>query len=219
VEIKGTNLAPSGDIRIWLGSDFFANQMPAQLDGVSVKVNGKSAYVYYISPTQVNILTPPDAMLGPVQVQLTSGGMTSAAAAVPAQATSPSFFIFGAGPYVAAEHADGSFLGPASMSIPGYTFSPAKPGETVSLYGNGFGPTSTPVTSGSVTQSGTLSPLPIVKIGGVTATVTFAGLNVTPGEFQFNVAVPASLATGDQPITATYNGMTTQPGTLIPVVR
>jgi hypothetical protein len=48
------------------------------------------------------------------------------------------------------------------------------------------------------------------------ATVFFAGL-VGPGEFQFNVVVPASLANGDQPITATYGGLTTRPGTLITV--
>jgi uncharacterized protein (TIGR03437 family) len=49
---------------VWQGSDFTNGQMPTQLDGVSVTVNGKPAYVYYISPTQVNILTPPDPMPG-----------------------------------------------------------------------------------------------------------------------------------------------------------
>jgi hypothetical protein len=49
-----------------------------------------------------------------------------------------------------------------------------------------------------------------------TATVAFAGL-VAPGEFQFNVVVPSSLANGDQPVTATYNGLTTQAGTLLTV--
>jgi uncharacterized protein (TIGR03437 family) len=58
--------------------------------------------------------------------------------------------------------------------------------------------------------------LPVVKIGGVNATVVFAGL-VAAGEFQFNVVVPATLADGDQPITATYNGATTQPGTLLTI--
>ena len=29
-------------------------------------VNGKSAFIYYISPTQINILTPPDALAGSV---------------------------------------------------------------------------------------------------------------------------------------------------------
>jgi uncharacterized protein (TIGR03437 family) len=57
----------------------------------------------------------------------------------------------------------------------------------------------------------------VVKIGGVTATVTFAGLNITPGEFQLNVIVPPALADGDQPVTATYNGVTTHAGTLITV--
>ncbi|MGO9256044.1 MAG: cellulase family glycosylhydrolase [Bryobacteraceae bacterium] len=214
VEIKGTNLAPAGDTRIWLGSDFFGNQMPEQLDGVSATVNGKGAYVYYISPTQVNILTPPEAMLGPVTVQLTVAGVAGAPATVKAQAVAPSFFVFNGGPYVVAEHTNGSLLGPTTL-YPGSS-TPAKPGETVVLFANGFGPTSTPVVDGSVTQGGTLSPLPVVTIGGATANVVFAGL-VAVGEFQFNVVVPASLANGDQPITATYNGLTTQPGTLITV--
>jgi uncharacterized protein (TIGR03437 family) len=213
VEIKGTNLAPAGDSRIWQGSDFVGNQMPTQLDGISVKVNGKSAFVYYISPAQVNILTPPDAMQGAVQVQLTSAGTASAPVTVQAQAASPSFFIFGAGPYVAAEHAGGSYLGPASL-YPGQT-TPAKPGETIVLYANGFGVTSQPVVSGSATQGGTLSPLPVVKIGGLNATMLFAGL-VAAGEFQFNVVVPA-VADGDQAITATVNGVNTQSGAMLAV--
>jgi uncharacterized protein (TIGR03437 family) len=93
---------------------------------------------------------------------------------------------------------------------------PAKPGETVVLYANGFGPTTTPVVSGSTTQGGTLTPLPIVKIGGANAFVSFAGL-VATGQFQFNVMVPPNTPDGDQAITATYNGATTQPGTLITI--
>jgi uncharacterized protein (TIGR03437 family) len=214
VEIKGSNLAPLGDTRVWAGSDFVNNQMPTQLDEVSVTVNGKSAYVYYISPTQVNILTPPDAMSGPVQVVLTNNGVVSAAYTAPAQTISPSFFVFPGG-YVAAEHANGSLLGPVTLYPNSST--PAKPGETVVLYANGFGPTSTPLVNGSPMQSGRLSPLPVVKIGGITATVTFAGLNITPGEFQLNVIVPPALADGDQPVTATYNGVTTHAGSLIAI--
>ena len=70
--------------------------------------------------------------------------------------------------------------------------------------------------SGSETQSGTLAQLPDITIGGVPATVAFASL-VAPGEFQFNVVVPPSLGNGDQPVTAMYNGLTTQAGTLITV--
>ncbi len=216
VEIKGSNLAPPGDSRIWQDSDFVKGVLPVQLDGVSATVNGKPAYVYYISPAQVNILTPPDSLNGPVQVQVTNAGVTSTTFTAQAQSLAPSFFAFNGGPYVAATHAGGSYLGPPSL-YPGVT-TPAKPGETVVLYGNGFGPTSVPVVSGAETQSGTLSPLPVIQIGGVSAQVTFAGL-VADGEFQFNVVVPASLADGDQPVTATYNGSATQAGTLLTVQR
>jgi uncharacterized protein (TIGR03437 family) len=212
VEIKGSNLAQPGDTRIWQGSDFVANTMPTKLDTVSATVNGKPAFVYYISPLQVNILTPPDALSGPAQVEVTNNGVTSAAFTAPTQSLSPSFFVFNGGPYIAATHLNGSLIGPATL-YPGAS-TPAKPGETIVLYANGFGSTNVPVQSGSVSQSGTLSPLPAVKIGGVAATVQFAGL-VVPGEFQFNVTIPAALGNGDQTITATYGGVSTQSGALI----
>ncbi len=207
VEIKGVNLAPAGDARAWQASDFAGTQMPTQLDHVSATFNGKSAYVYYISPEQINVLTPPDPISGPVQVVVSNNGVASAAFTAQAQQLSPSFFVFNGGPYVAAVHLNSTLVGSAN---------PAKPGETVVLFANGFGATSTPVVPGSEFQSGTLSPVPVVKIGGTPANVIFAGLSF-PGEFQFNVVVPPGTPDGDQPIAATYGGLTTQPGTLITV--
>lgn len=215
IEIKGSNLGPAGDTRIWQGSDFPAGTMPTQLDGVSVTVNGKAAFVYYISPTQINVLTPPDTMPASVQVVVTNNGVGSLPFAAQGQALSPSFFIFD-GTHVAATHADGSLLGPASL-YPGLT-TPAMPGETVALYANGFGSTSDPLISGSVKQTGTLSPLPVVTIGGIAAKVEFAGL-ILPGEFQFNVVVPSSAAGGDQPLLALYNGQSTPAATVIAVAE
>jgi len=61
-----------------------------------------------------------------------------------------------------------------------------------------------------------LSPLPVISIGGKMAVVSCAGLGAA-GEFQFNVILPESLANGDQTITATYGGVTTQSGTLITI--
>jgi len=206
VEIKGSNLTPPGDIRIWQGSDFVASTMPTKLDNVGVTVNGKPAYVYYISPTQINVLTPPDAMNGPVQVVVTNNSVSSAPFMAQAQSTSPSFFAVGS--YPLGQHIDYTLLAPYG--------SPAKPGETILLYGNGFGPTSVPVVSGSITQGGSLTPLPVIKIGGVNAPVAVAGL-VLPGEYVFAVVVPQGTPDGDQPITATYGGLSTQPGTLITV--
>ncbi len=212
VDIKGSGLALGS--RIWKNSDFVNNQLPTSLDVVSVTVNGKPAYIYYISPTQINILTPPDALSGPVAIVVTNNGTATASFTANAQALSPSFFVFSGGPYIAATHVNGTYIGPATL-YPGLT-TPAQPGEVVVIYANGFGPTSTPVVSGSETQSGSLSPQPVIKIGGTNANVQFAGL-VAPGQYQFNVAVPPNLPDGDQPLTATYNNQSTQPGTLLTI--
>lgn len=221
VEIKGVSLAPPGFSSpdcapgyCWQNSDFVGNKMPAQLDKVSATVNGKSAFLYYISPGQINILTPPDAISGPVQVVVSNGSLPSTSFTVQAAPIAPSFFVFNGGPYLAATHVGGELIGPATL-FPKLT-TPAKPNETIVLYANGFGPTSTPVITGSILQSGTLSPLPVVKIGGQAAQVTFAGL-VAPGEFQFNVVVPSTTPDGDQAIVATYGGASTQAKTLITI--
>jgi uncharacterized protein (TIGR03437 family) len=211
VEINGTSLAQPGDSRTWQSADLASNQLPTQLDGVSVTVNGKSAFVYYISPTQVNILTPPDPMQGTVQVQLSVNAATSKAFSVQAQTASPSFFVFSGG-YVCATHADGSLIGPTTLYPARST--PAVPGETILLFGNGFGPTSSPVTTTSLSQFGSLPTLPVVKIGGAVATVQFAGL-ISAGLYQFNVVVPPGAAKGDSTIISTYNGASTQAGILI----
>jgi uncharacterized protein (TIGR03437 family) len=149
-----------------------------------------------------------------VQVVLTNNGVVSASFTAQAQPLSPSFFVFNGGPYLAATHRDGSFLGPVGLlSVP---TTPAKPGELIVLYANGFGPTSVPVVGGSIAQSGTLTPLPVVQINGKNADVQFAGLAAV-GEFQFNVVVPPGTPDGDQPIVAIYGGLSTQPGTLITI--
>ncbi len=214
VSIYGSALAAVGDSRPWQGSDFVNNRMPAQLDGVSVTMNGENAFMYYISPNQVNVLTPPDLAPGTVEVTVTAGGMPSAAFAAQAQQCSPSFFIFGAGPYVVGEHGGGSLLGPASL-YPGMS-TPAAPGEEVVLYANGFGPVSPPVAAGSEVQSGSLPVLPAIQIGGIAASVEFAGL-ISPGLYQFNVVVPPTATSGDNTLTAQYNGFTTQTGVLLTV--
>jgi len=218
VEIKGTNLAPANDTRVWQDSDFFGSQLPDQLDAVSATVNGKTAYVYYVSPTQVNILTPPDAIQGPVAVQLANSGIVSNTLNVASQPLSLSFFVFvsNGNQYVFGRHLDGSLIGPVTL-FPGLT-TPAKPGETIVLAGNGFGQTSSPVASGSLVQSGTLATLPVITVGTFQAMVQFGGL-ASPGDFQFNVELPSSLPDGDLPIQATYGGATTQKGALITIQK
>lgn len=209
ITISGTNLAP--DTRLWGGSDFIAGQMPAQLDGVSVLVNGRAAYVDYISPTQVNALAPLDGTVGEVKVTLATNNGVSQPVTVQKASYAPAFFLFGK--YVAATHANGDYLGPASL---GSGFTPAAPGETVLLYGSGFGEVNPGILPGAASQAGSLPSLPAITIGGASATVQFAGA-ISPGLYQFNVVVPANAVSGDNAVTVTYQGAAGPPGMLVSV--
>ena len=212
--IFGTSL--SGTTRIWTGADFNGNNLPTQLDQVSVTIDGKPAYVYYISPTQLNVLSPASAAQGPVPVQVTYAGKASNTLNATQAAFAPALFMFPplAYKYVAAVRSDGQFLGPADL-YPGVTV-PAKAGDVILLYGTGFGPTD-PTTDFGKTLDGappTANPV-TATIGSVPATVQFAGL-VTSGEYQFNILVPA-VPSGDNLVVLKVGGVTTQPGAYLAV--
>ena len=186
ISVFGTNLSAS--TYTWQSSDFVNGLLPTSLQGVSVTINGVAAYVAYISPTQINLLAPDDPTIGTVQVQVTAARQNSNTLSAPKTTYAPAFFTLGGGAYVAALHADYTPVGAPN---------PAKPGEIILLYGTGFG-----------------SPTPStvqIKIGGIAATVAFAGL-VGPGLYQFNVTVPPDLPTGDAAVLATIAGVATQPG-------
>jgi uncharacterized protein (TIGR03437 family) len=208
VTIKGSGLA--SDTRIWGASDFNGNQLPTSLDGTSVMIDNNPAFVYYISPTQVNVLSPVDSSSGSVTVQLTYNGAASNSMTAQMAEFAPAFFTFN-GTYIAATHADGSLLGPTSL-YPGST-TPAAPGETILLYGTGFGPTTPAIVNGQI-QSGTAmtNNAVTIEIGGVNVTPSFAGLSAT-GEYQFNVQVPASAANGDIAVVATVGGVSSPAAT------
>ena len=220
VSIYGIDLAPAslglGGLT-WSNAPSFPSQMPTVLDGATVTVNGKPAYVYYLSGSQVNVLTPLDSTTGPVAVTVNNGTSTSAAFTANLQTVSPGFLRFGDGVHVAALHADYSYLGPASMSVPGYTFTPAAPGETILLFCDGLGLPASPLTAGSAVQTGVLpTPWPIVDIGEQSATVKFAGL-ISPGLYQLNVVVPPSAANGDNQVVVSYRSVGSPLGAMIPV--
>jgi uncharacterized protein (TIGR03118 family) len=212
IAVRGSNL--SSTTRTWRESDFVNGALPTQLDGVSVTVGGKPAYIYYISPTQLNILTPVDSTPGPVQVQTTNSGLASGSASVSLQAAAPAFFLF-ANKYVAATHADYSLVGATTLFPNAST--PAKPGETIVMYGNGFGPTTPPAPEGQlVTSSLPLATVPTILIGNTPAEVTFAGL-VGAGLYQINVVIPPSTPDGDATVVAQANGQSSPSGVFVTV--
>jgi uncharacterized protein (TIGR03437 family) len=184
-------------------------------------VNDKPATLFYVSPTQVNILAPLDSATGSVPVQLTNQyGQTTANGTATEAQTSPAFLVIDVPGHVAAEHVPSlSLLGPPSLDAPGYTFTPASAGETVAIYATGFGPTN-PALANQLSNAGpyplSLPSLPTVTIGNLPATVSFAGL-VGPGLYQLNLTVPASAPSGDLSIIAMYNGASTQSTAVITV--
>ena len=221
ISIYGIDLAPAslglGGLTWSNAASFASGQMPTVLDGVSVAVNGKPAYLYYVSGSQLNVLTPLDSTTGPVAVTVNNGTATSAAFTAHLQTVSPGFLRFGDGVHIAALHADYSYLGPASMSVPGYTFTPAAPGETILLFCDGLGLPTTPLTAGSAAQTGELpTPWPIVTIDEISAAVKYAGL-ISPGLYQLNVVVPPLAANGDNQVIATNGGVSSPADAMIPV--
>ena len=93
-------------------------------------------------------------------------------------------------------------------AIAGVRSRPARVGETITLYGVGFGPVTPAIAAGQVVQGSNMLSAPLqVFFGGVRATVTYAGL--APGAvglYQFNVVVPAVAAGDAVPLTFTLGG-------------
>jgi uncharacterized protein (TIGR03437 family) len=215
IEVHGSNLSQVTTTWSTLPASAFATSLPTNLGGVTATVDGKPAAVSYVSPTQVNILAPLDSATGTVPVQLdTPNGQTPIMPVTEVQ-TTPAFLFLEAGGHVAAQHLDYSLLGPAAFSSPGYTFTPAKPGETVIVYGTGFGQTNPPITD-QLKGSGPLPSLPSVTVGGTPAVVVFAGLSGS-GLYQLTFTVPAGTPDGDASLLALYNGSSTQSSAVIAV--
>src|SRR5579859_4545488 len=92
VEIDGTGLSGTNPGRIWstAAGDFKGTALPTSLDGASVTINNKPAFVYYVSTTQLDVLSPVDTSSGPVNVQVTFNGQTSNTMSTAMAAVSPS---------------------------------------------------------------------------------------------------------------------------------
>jgi uncharacterized protein (TIGR03437 family) len=180
-----------------------------------VTVDGIPAYVYYVSPSQIDIIVPADSNTGPVPVVVTNSGVASASATVAMQTTSPAFFSLGN--YVLAMHANGSLVGPASLA-PGAT--PAKPGEVIVAYGTGFGAANPAVDGLVLSSAANLAAAPSITIGGAVAPVQFGGL-ISAGLDQLNITIPAlpagSSSTVDLPIAANAGSSSTPVALLVSV--
>ena len=219
VTIQGSNLA--GNTRSWGAGDFEDGALPTQLDGVSVKIDGKPAYVAFISPAQINVQAPADSALGPVPVEVAFNGSTSSPGTAQLQAVSPGLFLW-SGKYAVATHSDFSPAAPAGL-FQGVTTVPAKPGESIVLWGTGFGATTPTVAPGILPPANPLANVanPVtVTIGNIAATVVGAAISPgNPGLYQIAVQVPSSAPDGDLPVVAQVNGVQSSSNVLLNVKR
>ena len=214
ISIYGTNLSSVSGL--WTVVD---GQLPSQVDGVSVLVGGQPAYVEYVSSGQINVVAP-NIGAGPVQVTVTNSSGTSPAVAATSATYGPAFFLY-ANQYVVATYQDYSYAVKNGV-IAGSTTVPAKPGDVLILWGTGFGPTTPAAPVGQVVPSSattySTTDLPTVTIGGTSATVYGAALSSGfAGLYQVAIQVPASAASGDQPIVAKIGGVSSPSTTLITI--
>jgi uncharacterized protein (TIGR03437 family) len=196
IEIYGTNFA--SEAQSWTGADFTGNDAPTSLGGISVSLGGQAAFVDYISGGQVNVQLPSNISSGTLPLTLTNGSGTSAPVNLTVNATQPGLFAptgfqVGGKPYVAAQHADGTYVLPIG-AIGGITSHPAQPGETIVMYGVGFGPVTPNIPAGEIaTVSNQLVTPLTIQFGSTPAQLPFPYAGLSPGSvglYQFNVVVP-----------------------------
>ncbi|MCC6392361.1 MAG: SMP-30/gluconolactonase/LRE family protein [Bryobacterales bacterium] len=211
IEIHGANLAATA--RSWSAADFDNLKAPTSLDGVSVTVAGQPAAVNSISAGAIVALVPSSVDAGdqPVTVTTITGASAPFTLRIdptqPALYAPPSFNLDGK-QYVSASLLDGSGYALPDNAVGGVRSRPAHPGDTVVLFGAGFGAVTPHVPFGEIVkQSNALTGSVQIAFGETEAVVSFAGLarnNV--GLYQFNVVIPAGIPSGAVPLTVTFNG-------------
>jgi uncharacterized protein (TIGR03437 family) len=169
--IFGQNLGPTNPVTL-AGISF---PLPLTLGGVAISVfrggTSISAVPIYVSAGQVNAIMPSNAPLGKVSVQITFTNFKSNPA--PVTVVNDSFGIISA---------NGTGQGPGLLQdfvadvakLPSNTFSkPAKPGQTVIMYGTGLGPVN--YADNIAPQQANLPTQVEVWVGGEPAKVQYSG--------------------------------------------
>ena len=186
LSLYGVNLSPNPAV-------ILAPPYPPALGGVQVTIDGIPAPIYAVSQGQLSVVVPFEVSGSVASIQVVNNGVPSNIVTEPVYETTPGIFTAmsdGLG-YAAVLHgADGT---PVSAS------NPAQPNESVSVYLTGLGDVSPAPQDGAAPDSLSYTSDAIaVAIGGVPATVGFAGLAPgLAGVYQVNFRIPATAAPGD----------------------
>ena len=232
ISVFGQNFAPQGTLATYPALNP-AGRVTANLAATCLEIGGKRAPLFFVSPTRVNAQVPHDLAPGEAALTVTRGCGTaneqrSAAASATVAAVSPAFFNLvnnadGRNPLVAL-HGGGPDLVGAPGLLPGAEFTPAAPGEVVTLYGTGFGPTEPAIAAGRIPgAAANLTNAVAFAVGGMAVPpedVLYAGASpCCAGLYQFTVRLPADVPDGDATVTATVQGVSTPEGPYLTVRR
>ncbi len=237
ISIYGENMAAEGTFRRIESGDLVDNKLPTELAGACVEVGGTRSPMFFVSPGQLNVQTPTLVGLGAVSVVvITDCGTGSESRSDPEfvtmEALTPAFFVknfvdaAGKNP-IAALHGGGPEEVGDPSEVPGAT--PALPGEFISLFGTGFGPTDPPFNAGEVPQleappgaAEVTNPVS-VTIGGLPVPdqdVPYAGAApCCAGLYQLVIKVPDNTPDGNLAVVATVGGVSTPDGPYVTVMR
>jgi uncharacterized protein (TIGR03437 family) len=186
--------------------------LPTTLAGVTVKLNGLNAPLFFVSPNQINLQVPGGVAAGTANIEVFNTGSTTAVGtgAVNVAESSPGIFtidLSGKNQAVAL-NSDFSRNGDFDQ-LPGSR--PEVTGNVVVIYATGVGNTIPLVADGQPAPGNPLAQAigaTNVTIGGVAAQVQFSGL--VPGFvglWQINAVIPASLPTdANAPLTVELKG-------------
>jgi len=210
IEIYGTNL--TNVTREWETADFAGANAPKSLEGVTVTVGGKEAFIRFVSPGQVNAQVPDGIGTGPVNVVVTneigaSSNIAMTAAARSPGVLAPAHFRVNGRQLAVALLADNTTFVARAGEIEGVTSRPARVGETITIYMVGGGATTPAVAAGTIASGQPRVNNAVVRFGDAPATVSYAGL--APGAvglYQLNVVVP-TVATGDSRLSISIDGV------------
>ena len=195
--------------------DLRAGMLPTVLIGTGVRVliNHLPANIYYVSPTQVNVLAPVSLAAGPATIQLINDGLAGPAIQIRLDPVAPALFEL-SGTVVLAAHLDGTVVSAEA---------PAQRGEVVVVYATGLGPT-TPAAIPNQLPDGAaplahLADFQVWLNGAlVPATqVLYAGISPPyAGLFQINLRIPGD-APADPEIRCGFAEQLSQPGGILPI--
>ncbi|HYE73725.1 MAG TPA: hypothetical protein VEF04_10350, partial [Blastocatellia bacterium] len=205
--------------------------LPTEMNGISVRVNGTLAPLYFIGvgaasgiPAggyQINYQLPYEVLPGVAYVEVLHNGALVTSEFLNVSSSAPGAFTLssnGLGQVVALNQ-DNSVNGVTGQPLP--NAKPEARGRVLQIYANGTGSSFVDFNTQAPLTLATGAPAPVngnplyataftptVTIGGVPATVLYSGL--TPGFvglWQLNVTIPSNAPTGNAvPLIITVNG-------------